>query len=145
VIEIYLSGLKVNEESELSISDFPNLRKIVNNNRENIYFINKVTITDCQKLELIDIRHLRDNKELNINNCPLLVRLDCRDNQITEINIQHFPNLTGLNVGSNCLTSIDLSNNLLLEDISICDNNFPSQDLSFLIHLKNLRILWLGN
>lgn len=149
VEEIDLTYLTSLRESELVINDFPNLKEIKKLDRrfgssEHIYKISKVTISNCPKLEKVNIRFLKDNKELILINIPTLKELDCFFNQLSELNIRELSNLKQLNCGKNKLTKIDLPENNQLEMLNISNNNFPEQDLFFLGHLTNLKQLLIG-
>ncbi|CAI2199142.1 16721_t:CDS:1 [Funneliformis geosporum] len=118
-------ALQLSEKGELVISDYPNLEEIYVTGSEHIKInnITKVTINNCPKVKKINITTFVDNKRLEINNCPNLEILYCRNNN---------------------LTNLDFLNNLnpkKLERLSLDDNNFPKQDLTIFTKFKELKIL----
>nr|CAG8439388.1 2934_t:CDS:2 [Entrophospora candida] len=108
--------------SELTIDNFPNLRKL-------------------------NVNNIKSLTRLKIINCPQLVGLDCQNNDsLIGLNLSECNELMKVKVSNNLLELIELpTNSEKLSFLEINDNNFPSQDLSFLIPYKNLEVLDLGN
>lgn len=101
------------------------VKEIKNNNMVNAQeYLNKYFPTN----ERVNI------SKLNIYNQNLTGHLD----------LSTFPNLKELNCFFNHLTSLDISNCPLLEEVRVSANKIH-QNLSVFSHLKNLKILDLGN
>ena len=78
---------------------------------------------------------------LDVSKNPLLIYLNCSDNQLTELNISGLTNLDYLRCGYNQLTSIDVSQLVNLTYLSCGSNKLTSLDLS---RLTKLDFLWSG-
>ncbi|CAG8753267.1 10074_t:CDS:2, partial [Cetraspora pellucida] len=112
-----------------------------------------VTIEKCEKLEKVDIRYLKDNKELNVKDCPkltylnvnLLRKLGCSGNELEKLEL-HCPKLTYLNVSYNKLTDLDFfktkdeKHPKNLEELYIHGNSFEKINLTDFSKLKKLFI-----
>ena len=112
--------------------------------------VEKLLANGCSILESIDVSHILELKELNVNNCSLtsldirnnlnLMTLLCDNNKITTINVQNNTNLKIIDLSNNNLTAINLRQNANLQSISINNNsNISILDLSNNTHLKELR------
>ena len=108
--------------SELTVENFPNLRKL-------------------------DVNNIKSLTKLKIINCPQLASLDCQNNDsLTSLDLSECDELVKVKVSNNHLEIINFpTNSEKLSFLEINDNNFPLQDLSFLTPYKNLEILDLGN
>ena len=112
-----------NLEGQLTIQDFPSLKKIECGNNE--------------KLQAIELNNLPKLNYFHANNC-----------QITDIEIKNCPNINYLNLANNLLTDLNFLANLnskKLTTLSIHSNNFSEQTLEPFSKLVNLQQLFLDN
>jgi hypothetical protein len=128
--EIDLSNLQFNEESKLTISNFPNLKRLGGegerrNQKNKMTKITQIIINNCPRLEKLNVS-LFASEELKINNCPSLKELYCYDNKLTNLDF-----LTGLIPKK-------------LAAINIYNNNFSSSSLDIFQPFTNLEFLHIG-
>ncbi|CAG8561875.1 18483_t:CDS:2 [Racocetra persica] len=138
VKEINLSSLEdieCQQESGLSIENFPNLKEIkynIGNFEEN----REVIISNCQELKELDCSNSQLTS-LNLEDCSQLTKLNCSNNSLKELNVQPFPNLKELNCSKNDLAGLELSENLQLEQLNITDRNSDIKELHKLYEEHN--------
>ncbi|CAG8597663.1 63_t:CDS:1 [Ambispora gerdemannii] len=121
VIAISIKGK--NLEGQLTIKDFPNLKKI-----------------ECggnKELTSIELDNLPELNYFHANNC-----------QLTDIKVSNCPNITYFNIANNLLVDtkfLDGLNPEKLTVLSIHTNNFHKQNLSFVSKFIKLQQLFLDN
>src|SRR5581483_4422999 len=122
--EIEFSDLNEKRVSigELTIENFPNLRKL---NVNNIKFLTKLKIINCPRLTGLNCQNNDSLIRLDLSECNELIKIQASNNRLELINLP--------------------TNSEKLSFLEINDNNFPSQDLSFLKPYRNLEMLDLGN
>jgi len=131
-------GLDITVKSELNINDFLNLKEIKNDSGNYIYKINKLNIENCPRLNKANIRCLRDNKELTINNCGNLIEVDCYYNQLEKLNTVGCPKLENLHCASNNLTELNLKELSNLKKLNCSNNPNIKLDITEQNHLEEV-------
>jgi hypothetical protein len=147
VEEIDLDCLNSNQPSELIIDNYSKLKKI---SGQKISNLTQLTITNCPQLEEININSLENFQQLNfqqliLNNLPNLKELYCQGNKLlANLDLSDYANLESIYCQDNQLTQIKLPSGEKLEYLNLNQNNLQ-QDLSFLKGLVNLKELDLSN
>ncbi|RHZ36036.1 hypothetical protein [endosymbiont GvMRE of Glomus versiforme] len=150
---IDFSDLKADEESELIVDRWPNLKQIRNYGEKSstdweipvhTLGLTKITITNCPELNLIHINRLLKLKEVIISNLPNLGKLYFSDNiSLKEIKIVECPELWDLFCNESIIESLDLSHFPNLQIIS-CRNNLL-QEIKLPLNRDELREIKLAN
>ena len=96
------------------------------------------TRSQTEKITSINMinQQLEGKLELNLDDFPNLVELDCSNNRITEINF-----VSGVKSSSSKRQKMEWK----LKKLNLSNNNFAGQDLSFLTELTELEELLIGN
>jgi len=100
-------------------------------------------ILDCSELEELEAHSNQIRTIEFLSSCPLLTKVELKNNLLTEISLLNFFNLTVLNLDNNYLTSIDLTQNTNLVYLSL-NNNGITADMSMFSSYKDLQKLYLG-
>src|SRR5688572_8645661 len=94
-----LEFLDFEEFSELTIDIYPNLKKIYG---EFVSNLTKILISNCPRLENIDISQFKNSQELTLSNLPNLKTLVCFNNKLTlvtlDLTLTNYPNLKKINL-----------------------------------------------
>ena|ERR1043166_8434627 len=137
-IKFNSNNLNFDQEGELTIADYPNLKEIYKLKGKDLKNITKLTISNCPQLKEVNITNFVDNQQLEINNCPNLEILYCGNNKLTELNLNNCPNLTTLNCSENQLSNLDLTNCSQLTEIRCNQNKLEQLILPKLDNLQKL-------
>lgn len=122
--DVHVLDLLCNPLTELCIDNFPNLQRL----RASRSKLEKVKITNCPNLQVIDISQNRLLTDLNLENLPNLACLDLRNTQVSFLNFS-LPSLQYLDISKTKINNeLPDSPNLLSFDNSGCRLN----DIDFL-------------
>ncbi|KAK8889892.1 hypothetical protein M9Y10_034646 [Tritrichomonas musculus] len=122
--DVHVIDFLCNPIKELHIDNFSNLQRL----RASRCKLEKITITNCPNLQVIDISQNRSLSFLQLDNLPKLITLDLRNTKVSSLNVS-LPSLEYLDI-SKTLISNDLPRapNLLALDNSGC--TFENSELS---------------
>jgi Leucine-rich repeat (LRR) protein len=130
------------EKGELVISDFPNLEKIGRKGLRKVYEVEKITISNCPKLEEVNSISYLYIQKLILTDTPNLKGLVCRGNSLTELDLSQCQGLINLHCWNNDIGNLDLSNNPNLEVIDCHENQLTKLNVK---NCPKLKILDCGS
>jgi len=113
--EIYLECINTNEINIINCANLVTFEKSQEYNT-----IKNANIQNNKNLSFVYLQS--DLQNINIENCPNIMKLDLSNNLLTDIDISNLIKLQNLDLSYNKLTNIDLSNNINLIQLNISDN-----------------------